>query len=86
MKNDKKDSYDDLKEVLKFLPLVTQIGLTIVGALGISLIIGYYLDKYLNTRPLFLIIFLFVGLISGFYNVYVSVNKLLDKKIDKDEK
>lgn len=78
MKNNK-SNYDDVKEVFKFLPLVSQIGLTIVGSIGISLLIGYYLDKYFQTKPLFLIIFLFVGLISGFYNVYVSVNKLLDK-------
>ncbi len=33
-------------------------------------LIGYYFDKWLGTEPAFLLIFLLLGVASGFWNVY----------------
>jgi F0F1-type ATP synthase assembly protein I len=41
--------------------------------------LGWIADAYLNTKPVFFLIGLFVGMFIGFYNMF----KLL-KKLDKD--
>lgn len=47
-----------------------QAGLELVAAIGVSTAMGYGLDQWLETKPLFLIIFLLLGIATGFYNVY----------------
>ncbi|TFB19300.1 hypothetical protein E3U55_11080 [Filobacillus milosensis] len=47
-------------------------GSTIVGVL-----FGRWLDGYLNTSPIFLIIGLLLGLATGVYGMIVLVNKYL---------
>ena len=32
--------------------------------------IGYYIDQFLDTKALFLLIFIILGLISSLYNIY----------------
>ena len=41
--------------------------------------IGYFLDKALGTKPLLMVIFLFIGSMAGFLNVY-RIMKNEDKK------
>ena len=52
----------------------------LIGAIGLFGWLGWLLDKQLDSQPLFFIIGLFAGLITGFYNFY----KVL-KNIDTDE-
>ena len=47
-----------------------QAGLELVIAIAVCVAIGYGLDNWLETKPLFIIIFFFVGVIVGFYNIY----------------
>ena len=35
--------------------------------------IGYYLDKWLNTKGLFIIIFILLGVIGGGFNAYRQI-------------
>ena len=53
-----------------------RIGLEFGSAVIIALIIGFYLDKWLSTSPLMLIIFLFLGFGSGFLNIYRTINDI----------
>jgi ATP synthase protein I len=46
------------------------IATEIVAGTCVGGIIGYYLDQYLHTKVLFLLIFLNLGLISSLYNIY----------------
>lgn len=47
-----------------------QAGIEFVAAIMISTGIGIGLDKWLETSPLFLLVFFFLGLGTGFYNIY----------------
>ncbi len=66
----------------------------LVAALLVGGFLGYWVDKWLHTLPLFLIIFFFLGFGAGFLNIYraqmgeSAANKLDkdDKKTDKEEK
>ncbi|MEW6680765.1 MAG: AtpZ/AtpI family protein [bacterium] len=47
--------------------MISGIGWVMVASCFIGLGIGYYLDKFLKTSPVFTIIFLLLGIIAGFY-------------------
>jgi ATP synthase protein I len=47
---------------------------SIVGA-----ILGWYIDKWLNTKPIFFIIFLLLGVISGVKTAIATSKQLYDE-------
>lgn len=47
-----------------------QAGIELAGAIFISTAIGYGIDSLAGTKPAFLLIFFFLGVCTGFYNVY----------------
>jgi ATP synthase protein I len=51
----------------------------LVAAVFVATFIGWYIDKWLGTKPIFLIILLFVGIVAGMFNVVRSA-----KMINKD--
>ena len=68
------------REIGPYLGLGTQLAATIL----IMLFIGYKLDEYLDTYPVFLIILTFLGGFAGIYNFIKTVLSLNQKK--KSEK
>lgn len=68
----------DLKNGIKYASLGIEFASMILG-LGL---VGYYIDKKLNSSPLFLIIGIFFGFISGIYRLY-RISKIISKN-DKD--
>ena len=47
-----------------------RLAIELVTALVVGVAIGYGLDRWLGTAPLFLIVFFFLGAAAGFLNVY----------------
>ena len=50
-------------------------GAELVTTIGVGVLIGYGLDSWLGTKPLFLIIFLLAGVCAGFFNIYRITQK-----------
>jgi ATP synthase protein I len=65
------------------IALVTQLGLTMAGSILFCLAIGYYLDKWLDTKGLFITIFILLGVAGGGYTAYRQIIKTT--KQDKAE-
>ena len=65
--------FSEMRDILKYLSLVTQIGLTMVFSVGIGLLGGMFLDRWLNTGFVFLIVLTIVGIASGFRSVYLLI-------------
>ena len=61
-----------------YFGLVMQLGLVIIACVLIGLGMGLFLDKFFKTNGVFLVIFLIMGIIAGFKNVYTEIMK--DKK------
>lgn len=61
-----------------------QLGLTVAGSILFCLAIGYYLDKWLNTKGVFITIFILLGIAGGGYTAYRQIMEMLEE--DKDEK
>ena len=56
-----------------------RMSLEMVAAVVVGGGIGWFLDGWLDTKPLFLLIFLALGLIAGIRNVYQAANRLSSK-------
>lgn len=52
-----------------------QVGIELVAGVGVGAFIGYEIDKYMNTKPVFFLICFFFGAIAGGYNIYRSIQK-----------
>lgn len=47
-----------------------RVGVELVSALAVGLGIGWALDRWLQTNPLFLIVFVLLGAVAGVLNVW----------------
>ena len=73
------------KEGLEGLASVGTIGLHMVSGPLVGVVIGYFLDRWLETSPWFKLIFLFIGIGAGFLNVYMD-SKILIARMNRDRK
>lgn len=69
MKLNKKDK----NSVAKALALYTQMGVTMAACIIVSFFIGRLLDGWLGTSPIFLLIFMLIGLIASIRSMYIMV-------------
>ena len=86
MKNNQKSlrekikRYEDKKESVKKKPeninFGIKIGLDLISTIVVAVLIGLGIDKIFSTHPIFFIIFLLLGIISGFYSIIKSMSKL----------
>lgn len=71
--------YDDLA-------VVSQLGLTMAGSILLCFTVGYFLDKWLGTKGLFIVIFIILGIVGGGVTVYRQIMDVLkpEKKDDSN--
>ena len=65
------------------ITLVMQLGLTMVGSIALCFFIGFYLDRWLNTKGVFITLFTILGVIGGAVTVYRQIQKTFDKQNKK---
>ncbi len=53
-----------------------KLSLDLISPIIVGILIGLGMDKIFFTKPIFFLIFLLLGLIAGFFNIYKSMNKL----------
>ena len=63
-------------KAMKWMTLLSQIGITMIANILVALFIGKYLDQWLNTSPLFLLLFMVIGVFSGIKSVYLLIIKI----------
>ncbi len=68
------------------LSLGAQLGFMIALPLIVCLLLGVFLDKKQNTFPMFLIIFVLLGVALTVIDIYKLVIPFLEKKVGKEEK
>jgi ATP synthase protein I len=57
---------------------LSSLGLMLPSSIAVGLFFGYYLDKFFGTHPWLLLIFLLLGIISGFYSLIRGLSKFKD--------
>jgi ATP synthase protein I len=72
------------KTQVKSLMRAGAVGINLVATSFVGLAIGYYLDKWLGTKPWLTFVFFFIGLATGFREVF-RLAKGNDKKDMNDK-
>ncbi|WDN89531.1 hypothetical protein BuS5_02499 [Desulfosarcina sp. BuS5] len=65
----------ETRRYLKDLAYYSSIGLSVALSVFIGLAMGLYLDKCFNTAPVFMFIFLGLGIVAGFRNIGLAIKK-----------
>jgi len=66
----KKNDTNVTSNFAKAFALLAQMGITIAICIGLSILIGYYLDHFLGTSPWLLLLFILFGIIAAFKSVF----------------
>ncbi len=64
------DKNDNNQPPKSALGLAFRVGVELVSAVAIGLGIGWLLDRWLDTRPWLMLVFIFLGGAAGILNVY----------------
>jgi ATP synthase protein I len=82
----KENEQKEFNTILRYLTLISQLGLVMAASVIICFFIGFFLDSKLNTNGLFITIFVLIGVFGGFWSVYklIMKNDLLEDDDDTD--
>ena len=61
---------------------VTSLGLMLPASIAVGLFFGYWLDKWLGTKPWLLMIMTLLGVASGLISLIRGVNKYKDSDLE----
>jgi ATP synthase protein I len=75
---------DDKRQLMRSLGFLSSLGISMVASSFIGLFIGYYLDKWLGTSPWMTLIWLVIGIISGFRNIFILTRRAV-RELEQDE-
>ena len=62
------------------LSIAWQLGFLIILPISGFLLLGFYIDKFFNTQPLFIIIGLFISIVVTIYEIYYLLLPLIKKE------
>ena len=62
------------------LVLVSQLGLTMAGSIVFCFFVGLYLDKWLGTKGLFVVLSILAGVVGGGVTVYRRITDVTKSK------
>ena len=65
----KKQVTSDNEKKGSFMGSAFKLGTELVAAVAVGTIIGFILDNWFDTKPVFILIFFFVGFAAGILNV-----------------
>jgi ATP synthase protein I len=76
---------EDKRQLFKTLSFLSSVGISMVAATFIGLAMGYYLDIWLETSPWFTLVFLLLGIVSGFRNIFILTSRELRRQQDEQD-
>lgn len=78
LKKEVKVDEPDQKKSSSSIGIAMKMGTEFVAAVFVASFIGFQIDKFLETTPLFIIIFFIIGSVAGILNV-VRSSKMINK-------
>jgi F0F1-type ATP synthase assembly protein I len=61
------------------LASIASWGVEFVSAIAVGVLIGLWIDKHFDKSPIFLILFFFLGCVSGYFNILRRLARQKDK-------
>ena len=84
------DNKQERRELFKSIGFLSGVGISMVAATFIGFGMGYYLDQWLGTSPWLKMVFLLLGIVAGFRNIYILTARELrrqereEQQLEKD--
>lgn len=78
------DEVHHMKKDYSQAQLAWRMVIELVAGLGIGFVIGYGLDYFLGTLPIFLVIFIFLGFAAGVRTMLLSAKEIQTKQLAKE--
>jgi len=75
LKNKTKKTGEGKNNTAGNMRYVMQITVDLLSGLAVGAFIGYEIDKYFETKPLYFIVFMILGMAGGFLNLIRNLNK-----------
>ncbi|BDV00114.1 hypothetical protein TDMWS_01990 [Thermodesulfomicrobium sp. WS] len=69
-------------DFFELLGMASVMGIHLVSGIIVGLVMGYYLDKWLGTKPWLLVVFLIFGIIAGYRNMFREMQRIQRKEKD----
>jgi len=66
------------------LGLASMMGIHLVSGVIVGMAMGYYLDKFFDTKPWLTLIFLIFGIIAGYKNMFREMQRIQKKEAEAD--
>lgn len=63
------------KKSLRFIALASSLTFVMAGSVAAGYIIGQFLENRMGGNGLLTALFIFLGILAGFYNIYREVKK-----------
>ena len=76
---------EDKKQLFRTLGFLSSVGISMVAATFIGLAMGHYIDKWLDTGPWLTLVFLLLGIVSGFRNIFILTSRELRRQQQNDD-
>ena len=67
-----------VKAIAKVLGLITQIGISMIVPIFLCVLVGAWLDRLFSSSPLFLIIFVILGVGASFRTLYMITKQFIN--------
>lgn len=67
-------------ELLKYISLITQLGLTVISSILIFLVGAIYLEKKFQTDGILILVGVLIGAAAGVFAAYKILKKTLEKE------
>ncbi|MGI6575450.1 MAG: AtpZ/AtpI family protein [bacterium] len=64
-----------MKDKLRYVVLASSLSFIMAGSIATGYLIGQYVDRRVGGDGLLTVLFILLGIVAGFYNVYRTVKK-----------
>ncbi|MCL2604541.1 MAG: AtpZ/AtpI family protein [Defluviitaleaceae bacterium] len=69
-------SKEERKRIFRAAALMTQLAVGTITCVAVSILIGMLLDGWLGTSPVFILIFVFLGIAAAFKYMYDTAKRV----------
>ena len=66
----------ELKEIYRAFALITYLGVSVIICIGMGILIGWLLDRWLGTTPWLILVFTVLGIIAAIKSMYTMAKRV----------
>jgi len=67
----------EVKEIYRALALITTMGISVVICVGLGILIGWLLDRWLDTTPWLILVFTLLGIMAAVKSMYNMAKRVM---------